>query len=101
LKRTLSEVSEKSAKLNRTPGKYQKETIQVSEDGENLKSRKQIFAFRKWRGVDIVHVVIHSNVQSLLENRTGFQVVRNSPHLMEFKVLLLRSKLTETCLYTE
>jgi hypothetical protein len=35
----LTEVSETSAKLNLTPGKYPKENIQVSEHGENLKSR--------------------------------------------------------------
>jgi hypothetical protein len=35
----LTEGSETSAKLNLTPGKYPKENIQVSEHGENLKSR--------------------------------------------------------------
>jgi hypothetical protein len=35
----LTEGSEASAKLNLTPGKYPKEKIQVSEHGENLKSR--------------------------------------------------------------
>jgi hypothetical protein len=35
----LTEGSETSAKLNLTPGKYQKENIQDSEHGENLKSR--------------------------------------------------------------
>jgi hypothetical protein len=35
----LTEGSEMSAKLNLTPGKYPKENIQVSEHGENLKSR--------------------------------------------------------------
>jgi hypothetical protein len=35
----LTEGSETSAKLNPTPGKYPKENIQVSEHGENLKSR--------------------------------------------------------------
>jgi hypothetical protein len=35
----LTESSETSAKLNQTPGKYPKENIQVSEHGENLKSR--------------------------------------------------------------
>jgi hypothetical protein len=34
----LTEGSETSAKLNQTPGKYPKENIQVSENGENLKS---------------------------------------------------------------
>jgi hypothetical protein len=34
-----SEGSETSAKLNQSPGKYPKENIQVSEHGENLKSR--------------------------------------------------------------
>jgi hypothetical protein len=34
--------SETSAKLNQTPGKYPKENIQVSEHGENLKSRMLI-----------------------------------------------------------
>jgi hypothetical protein len=33
----LTEGSETSAKLNLTPGKYQKENIQVSEHGESLK----------------------------------------------------------------
>jgi hypothetical protein len=36
----LTEGSETSAKLNLTLGKYPKENINVSEDGENLKSRK-------------------------------------------------------------
>jgi hypothetical protein len=35
----LTEGSETSVKLNQTPGKYPKENIQVSEHGENLKSR--------------------------------------------------------------
>jgi hypothetical protein len=35
----LTEGSETSAKLNLTPGKHPKENIQVSEHGENLKSR--------------------------------------------------------------
>jgi hypothetical protein len=35
----LTEGSETLAKLNQTPGKYPKENIQVSEHGENLKSR--------------------------------------------------------------
>jgi hypothetical protein len=35
----LTEGSETSAKLNQPPGKYPKENIQVSEHGENLKSR--------------------------------------------------------------
>jgi hypothetical protein len=35
----LTEGSETSAKLYLTPGKYPKENIQVSEHGENLKSR--------------------------------------------------------------
>jgi hypothetical protein len=35
----LIEGSETSAKLNLTPGKYPKENIQDSEQGENLKSR--------------------------------------------------------------
>jgi hypothetical protein len=35
----LTEGSETSSKLNQTPGKYPKENIQVSEHGENLKSR--------------------------------------------------------------
>jgi hypothetical protein len=39
----LTEDSEMSAKLNLTPGKYPKENIQVSEHGENLKSRVQFF----------------------------------------------------------
>jgi hypothetical protein len=39
LKMDLTEGSETSAKLNLTPGKYPKENIQVSELGENLKSR--------------------------------------------------------------
>jgi hypothetical protein len=39
LKMDLTEGSETSAKLNLTPGKYPKENIQVSEHGENLKSR--------------------------------------------------------------
>jgi hypothetical protein len=34
-----TEGSETSEKLNLTPGKYPKENIQVSEHGENLKSR--------------------------------------------------------------
>jgi hypothetical protein len=38
----LTEGSETSAKLNLTPGKYPKENIQVSEHGENLKSRDYI-----------------------------------------------------------
>jgi hypothetical protein len=37
----LTEGSETSAKLNQTPGKYPKENIQVSEHGENLKSRME------------------------------------------------------------
>jgi hypothetical protein len=39
LKMDLTEGSETSAKLNLKPGKYPKENIQVSEHGENLKSR--------------------------------------------------------------
>jgi hypothetical protein len=39
LKMDLTEGSETSAKLNLTPGKYPNENIQVSEHGENLKSR--------------------------------------------------------------
>jgi hypothetical protein len=39
LKMDLTEGSETSATLNQTPGKYPKENIQVSENGENLKSR--------------------------------------------------------------
>jgi hypothetical protein len=35
----LTEGSETSAELTQTPGKYPKENIQVSEYGENLKSR--------------------------------------------------------------
>jgi hypothetical protein len=43
LKMDLTEGSETSAKLNLTPGKYPKENIQVSEHGENLKSRIKHF----------------------------------------------------------
>jgi hypothetical protein len=39
LKMNLTEGSETSAKLNLMPGKYPKENVQVSEHGENLKSR--------------------------------------------------------------
>jgi hypothetical protein len=39
LKMDLTEGSETSTKLNLTPGKYPKENLQVSEHGENLKSR--------------------------------------------------------------
>jgi hypothetical protein len=39
LKMDLTDGSETSAKFNLTPGKYPKENIQVSEQGENLKSR--------------------------------------------------------------
>jgi hypothetical protein len=39
LKMDPTEGSETSVKLNLTPGKYPKENIQVSEHGENLKSR--------------------------------------------------------------
>jgi hypothetical protein len=39
LKMDLTEGSETSEKLNLTSGKYPKENIQVSEHGENLKSR--------------------------------------------------------------
>jgi hypothetical protein len=39
----LTEGSKTSAKLNVTPGKYPKENIQVSEHGENLKSRTHIY----------------------------------------------------------
>jgi hypothetical protein len=46
LKMDLTEGSETSAKLILTPGKYPKENIQVSEHGENLKSRKW---FKVWK----------------------------------------------------
>jgi hypothetical protein len=45
LKMDLTEGSETSAKLNLTPGKYPKENIQVSEHGENLKSRMVIYIY--------------------------------------------------------
>jgi hypothetical protein len=35
----LKEGAETTKKLKQTPGKYPKENIQVSEHGENLKSR--------------------------------------------------------------
>jgi type II secretory pathway component PulF len=42
LKMDLTEGSETSEKLNQMPGKYPKENIQVSEHGENLKSRIKV-----------------------------------------------------------
>jgi hypothetical protein len=39
LKMDLTEGSETSARINQTPGKYPKENMLVSEQGENLKSR--------------------------------------------------------------
>jgi hypothetical protein len=39
----LTEGSKTSAKLNLTPGKNPKGNIQVSEHGENLKSRRHRF----------------------------------------------------------
>jgi hypothetical protein len=41
-----TEGSETSAKLNQTPGKYPKQNIQVSEHGENLKSRMCHLVYR-------------------------------------------------------
>jgi hypothetical protein len=49
---------ETSAKLNQTPWKYPKENIQVSEHGENLKSRRPACSKRykncsdKWHYVE-------------------------------------------------
>jgi hypothetical protein len=48
LKMDLTEGSETSAKLNQTPGKYPKENIQVSEHGENLKSRMQYICLEEF-----------------------------------------------------
>jgi hypothetical protein len=44
LKKDLTKGSETSAKLNLTPGKYPKKTYQVSEQGENLKSRRLLIS---------------------------------------------------------
>jgi uncharacterized protein (DUF2141 family) len=53
LKMDLTEGSETSEKYNLMPGKYPKEHIQDSEQGENLKSRVNItskyFGFSKSR----------------------------------------------------
>jgi hypothetical protein len=56
LKMDLTEGSETSAKLNLTPGTCPKENIQVSEHGENLKSRKFL---------DVVTITVSLNFPNL------------------------------------
>jgi hypothetical protein len=73
LKMDLTEGSETSAKLNLTPGKYPKENIQVSEHGENLKSKR----------VDPCHRVIGH--QQLADGADGLHTCRITANILHMR----------------